>query len=194
MNCHPFVVDSFHFSFQRVLVHKSASSIRPYSSGDETDANGAPKTSSSSVLHAQLTTQQSSKSVTCLFTVAEDLDYDDLPEDSQPVLPPKVKPALPPKQLINKSQLELAAIEEDFKNSAANVCHLKNTAEGEDYDELPPEKEAEKPAAGAGDVNNNKNGGGEGAFEDYDEPISHSAAAKGQFEDYDEPIPHTAAK
>lgn len=98
-----------------------------------------------------------SKSENCLFTVAEDLDYDDLPESRvKPVLPPKLRPLLPPKQKINKSQNDLEVIDHNFKSSLSEVAQ-KLLDEDIDYDDPPP-----KDGAKNGSVSE---------FEDYDEPI-----------------------
>ena len=48
-------------------------------------------------------------------------DYDDVPEEAMPNLPPKLRPNLPPKQKINKSQDDLARIEQKFKSSLAEL-------------------------------------------------------------------------
>eukprot|EP00094_Tigriopus_californicus_P005941 TCALIF_05724-PA protein Name:"Protein of unknown function" AED:0.01 eAED:0.01 QI:685/1/0.8/1/1/1/5/0/397 len=101
-----------------------------------------------------------SKSENCLFTVAEDLDYDDLPESMvRPVLPPKSVPHLPPKQIINKSQNDLETIDHNFKSSLSELAQ-KLLEEDVDYDDPPPKESAE--------IKN----GNRSEFGDYDEPIS----------------------
>eukprot|EP00095_Tigriopus_kingsejongensis_P002336 maker-scaffold868_size86715-snap-gene-0.18 protein:Tk02336 transcript:maker-scaffold868_size86715-snap-gene-0.18-mRNA-1 annotation:"expressed protein" len=115
-----------------------------------------------------------SKSENCLFTVAEDLDYDDLPESRvTPVLPPKHMPHLPPKQRINKSQNDLETIEQNFKSSISELAHPD--PEECDYDDPPPRNEG------------SSNHPEEEPDQDYDQPIPYSKTKQPESEDYDEP-------
>ncbi len=140
----------------------------------------------------------SSRSENCLLlSVAEDLDYDDLPaEEHAPVVPPKTKPKLPPKQKIDKSQDDLARIESQFQSS---VSELRTRMQDEDYDDLPEVDHRSavgrtQSAGAAAMASSGVEQGGRGhEYEDYDDPISHSSAVGREYEDYDEPIQHSRA-
>lgn len=124
-----------------------------------------------------------------LLSVAEDLDYDDLPPEDEvraPVVPAKHKPKLPPKQKIDKSQDDLARIESSFKSSLGELRMGE-----EDYDDLPEPEEnrAKKRPKSASIVASASR-----EYEDYDDPISHGktkASRDREYEDYDEPIHHS---
>ncbi len=105
-----------------------------------------------------------SRSETCLLMDEDGEDHSDLPH---PNLPPKTKPKLPPKQKINKSQDDLARIEQQFKTSMSQLARLSA-----DYDDLPEEEEE--------NISRHE-------FQDYDDPIHHGEAAGKLDQDYDDP-------
>ena len=169
--------------------HKSASHLNGTPTQPVSDGGGRV------TLNQQVSTL-STRSENCLLTVNEDLDYDELSESEHaPVLPAKSKPSLPPKQLVGKSQDDLARIEEQIKSSVSELRQLEMQQKRAgpdgtdiDYDYVNEDTPDSGEATGGEKRKKSSSGGKDREFMDYDEPISHSALAEeNEGPDYDDP-------